>query len=175
MSDLTRRQLQLLLTGTSDQTGKGFVNEEEKRAAWFTHREALLQQCGGLRPHAYLVYELSSDEPEWIRTATELFSSGMFHQSAIQKMEQQCETMSPDQAPELYREFESVDGVLKLDPPFPVMEALVRECGHAEAWHRYRRRPELAAKYQRIGAALRTVLREKVKVVVCQEKGEHLK
>lgn len=167
---LTPRQIRILLIGTSaGAAGRGFVSEDEELAAWNEHREVLLQQLGGAdRPAAYFKFELSEDTPAWILQAECLFRDGLFTAESAASMEQ-ISIMAPDQPAELHQEFSTPEKILDLGRPLPDLEKILREFGHAQAWHAYRGRPELAAKYDRIGAALRKVLRENLTMLKPKE------
>ena len=159
-SKLSNRQLALLLYGESmGQSGRGFTNLAEEEASWTEHREELLASTGFARPAGYFRHELCADTPQWIAAAEKLFRSGLFA-DRIDWIERMSITMSGDQDPDVHSDFETPESILALNLPYPNLEALLRELGHAQAWHAFRGRPALVEKYSRIGAALRQVLRE---------------
>jgi hypothetical protein len=163
---LTRRQIRILLVGHSaGMTGRGFISENEELNAWFKHRAALLDAAGSARPAAYFKFELCEQSPEWIRAAESLFRGGIYHARNVARLEEMNITLSGDQPPGLNGEFETVESIRALERSLADLEQFTREFGHAQAWHAYRDRPELAAKYARIGAALRQVLRQSLPVL----------
>ena len=166
MAELTPRQVRILLVGHSaGATGLGFVTPDEESAAWYAHRDAFLTAVGSERPAAYFKFELSDNTPEWIDAAEKLFRSGLFKPEMIEAAEQNCMTLSADQPADLHHELETVESIRSLSPPTTDLEKLAREFGQACAWHAFRERPELAQKYERIGRAIRAVLREDLQML----------
>lgn len=163
---LTQRQIRILLVGHSaGATGRGFLNKDEEYQAWSRYRLTFLKSSGSPRPAAYLKFELCEQTPRWISETEQLFRTGFLSAATIADLERTCETLSPEQPLELHAEFESSANIRGLNRSLSDLEVLVREFGHAQAWHVYRGRPELASKYSRIGAALREVLRESLTVL----------
>ncbi len=165
---LTQRQIQILLTGQSSAAGRGFVGGEDLEA-WTRHRETLLAMTGSTRPHAYLKFELSEETPTWIEAALLLFRRKACFAECAEAAESNSPTMAADQPAELWKELETPEGIRALDPDLQDLERLLREFGYAEAWHRFRDRAQLAAKYSRIGAAIRQVLRESLTILKPKE------
>jgi hypothetical protein len=160
-TQLTPRQIRILLVGYSaGAAGRGFLSEGQELAAWFRHRDEILAAAGPARPHAYRKFELCQETPEWIRASERAFRRGVYSAQEVARLEQTNPTLAPDQPAELHQELETPETVRALQPHLQDLEVLLREFGHAEAFHAFRNRPKLAAKYARIGRALRTVLRE---------------
>jgi len=167
---LSERQRSILMYGGSGGlAGRGFLSEAEETAAWYEHRAALLKECGSARPHAYVKHELCQESPEWIRTAEELLGRGLVNPEVQATAERASVTLAPDQPADLHLEFATADSVRALNLPAPYLEAALREFGHAQAYHTHRARPALIEKYQRIGAAIREVLRETIIILVKKE------
>jgi hypothetical protein len=155
--ELTPRQRSILMYGDSGGlTGRGFLNEQEALGQWMAHRGELLKESGSSRgrPHAYLKYELCETEPEWVDDILELYRRGLLPAPREENV-----TLTADQG-ELHREFESAESVRKLGLPTPMLEGILREFGNVLAYHRYRGRVALIAKYEAIHSSIRQVLRE---------------
>jgi hypothetical protein len=163
LQKLTARQRAILLTGDGQGlAGRGFIDEAETLASWAYHRDELLQECGTARPHAYVVYELSPDSPAWIDAVFWLFRSGALgNEDRVRELERN-ETLSPDQPADLHAAFLKPENIMAMGRSFQELEAMLREFGHAEAFHRWRQRESLAQKYATIGRNLRNLLRAAV-------------
>jgi hypothetical protein len=153
---LTPRQTAILMYGHSDGiAGRGFLSEAAELSAWMSHRGELLAAAGSAgRPAAYLKFELAEAEPEWISDLQVLFDRGFL------QAPRETAAMVADQASDLHAEFESPELIRRLELPTPMLEGICREMGHVLAYHRYRGRAASIEKYERIGAAIREVLRE---------------
>ncbi len=155
---LTPRQREILLTGTSNQTGRGFINEQETVGAWTEHRANLMRESGARRPHAYRRFEIETDRPPYVDHVQQLFNGGLFKPDELTWLEDRYITLSPDQPASLHKTFETVDGIRDLNLPTSALEKIAREFGMAEAFHRFRGRLALAERYKSLGGAIRKVL-----------------
>jgi hypothetical protein len=161
MPAFTPRQRAILLTGDSQGfTGRGFVNEMEALCAWTRHRRELLDQTGNRLPAAYFQFELCEETPPWIVGTEALLRSGELRGEEHAKEIETNPMLSDRQPEELNSVFLTMDGIRELGYTVPDLERLLRESGIAQAWHAYRKRPALAAKYERIGTNIRAILRE---------------
>jgi hypothetical protein len=160
---LTQRQIRILLFGDPlGAAGRGFLNRDEELDAWMEHRaELMLEQAGSARPAAYLKFELTEEMPYWIMATCRVFQNGM-SENFIANMEREP-TLSAD--PPAHTEFATVESIKALGLPIADLEQLSREFGVACAWHLYRNRAREAAKYEGIGAALRSILRAELPIL----------
>ena len=97
------------------------------------------------------------------------FHAGLFSAEMAASMESRELTMSVNQSPSLHEQFSSPEQIRSSGRSYSDLEILLREFGHAQAWHRYRGRPELTEQYSRIGRALREVLRESLTILKPKE------
>ena len=66
----------------------GFASEEERRAAWFNHRDELLQHCsGGQRPAGWWDYESPIPYPrDRAYAAATLYENGLLNESELAEL-----------------------------------------------------------------------------------------
>jgi hypothetical protein len=152
--ELTPRQKELLLYGQSSLAGRGFVSGDEELDAWTGNRDSLLAAVGSARPHGYFKFELCESTPRWVHEVVVLFARGLL------EAPHEIVALAADQPDDLHQEFASPESIRAIGLPISSLEEICRETGHVIAYHAFCRRPALVAKYIRIGAAIREVLRE---------------
>lgn len=140
--------------------GPGFASATEERAEWIAHRNSLMAEYSGpgRRPFGFYKHDLGAEPLQWFDEIRALLEHGLIDATEALLIERIHHVLSESET--VYSAFERAALIRGMGLSPAVLLHCQREFELATAWHTWRARPELAAKYRLRAQTVRDVMQD---------------